>query len=91
MRKSFERTTESQQAFEDLKAYLSFSPLLSPSKPGKEQFLYLVISLAVVSAALVKKDDGVQKPVYFTSQALWEAEERYSKMEKLAFALVTAA
>ena len=64
--------------------------MLSPSKPEKEQFLYLVISPVTVSAALVKEDDGVQKPIYFTSQALLEAEERYSQMEKLTFALVTA-
>ena len=89
MRKLFEGMTESQQAFEDLKAYLSSPPLLSPSKLGKEQFLYLVISSAAVSATLVKEDDGVQKPIYFTNRVLWEAKERYSQMEKLAFALVT--
>ncbi|XP_075636887.1 uncharacterized protein LOC142609154 [Castanea sativa] len=36
------------------------------------------------------QEDGTQKPVYFTSQALRGAEERYPPMEKLAFALVTA-
>ena len=30
-------------------------------------------------------------PVYYTSRALRGAEERYSPMEKLTFALVTAA
>ena len=33
LKKSFEWTTECQQAFEDLKAYFSSPPLLSPSKP----------------------------------------------------------
>ena len=33
----------------------------------------------------------MQKPIYYTSQALRKAEERYLPMEKLAFALVTAA
>jgi len=41
--------------------------------------------------ALVKEKDRVQKPVYYTSWALRGAEERYSLMEKLAFALVTVA
>ena len=67
LKKSFEWTTECQQAFEDLKAYLSSSPLLSPSKPGKELFLYLAVSLATVSTALVREENGVQKPVYFTN------------------------
>ena len=44
-----------------------------------------------VSAALVKEEDKVQKPVYYTSWALHGAEERYPLMEKLAFALVTVA
>ena len=91
LKKSFEWTTEYQQAFEDLKAYLSSTPLLSPSKPGEELFLYLAVSLAAINEALVRKEDGVQKLVYFTSRALWGAKERYFPMEKLAFALVIAA
>ena len=91
LKKSFEWTTECQQAFEDLKAYLSSPPLLSPSKLGEELLLYLAISLVAVSAALIKEESEVQKLVYFTSQALRGAEERYPLMEKLAFALVTAA
>ena len=35
LKKSFEWTDEFQQAFEELKAYLSTPPLLSPSQPGK--------------------------------------------------------
>ena len=63
----FEWTTKCQQAFEELKAYLSSPPILSPSKPGEELFLYLAISPAAVNATLVREEDGVQKPVYFTS------------------------
>jgi len=91
LKKSFEWTTECQQAFEDLKVYLSSPPLLSPSKLGEELFLYLAVSLAAIKEALVREEDGVQKLVYFTSRALWGAKERYSPMEKLAFALVIAA
>ena len=83
--------TDCQQAFENLNAYLSSSPLLSPSKPGEELFLYLAVSSAAVSAALVREENGVQKSVYFTSWVLRRAEERYPSMEKLAFALVTVA
>ena len=91
LKKSFEWTNECQQAFEDLKRYLSSPPLLSPSKPGEEFFLYLVVSPATISASLVREENRVQKPVYFTSRALRGAEERYPLMEKLAFALVIAA
>ena len=61
--------TECQQAFEDLKVYLSSPPLLSPSKLGEELFLYLAMFSVAVSAALVREEDKVQKPVYYTSQA----------------------
>ena len=47
--------------------------------------------MAVVSAALVREEDKVQKPVYYASQAFRGAEERYPPMEKLAFTLVTVA
>ena len=90
LRKSFEWTNECQKAFEDLKKYLSSPPLLSPSKPGEELYLYLAISQAAVSAALVREEDRSQRPIYFISRAFRGAEERYPKMEKLALALVTA-
>ena len=57
--------------------------------PGEELYLYLVVSLHVVSSALIKEEGRVQKPVYYTSQALRGVEGRYPIMEKLAFALVT--
>ena len=91
LKKSFEWTAKCQQAFEELKAYLSFPPLLSPSQPGEELFLYLVVSQTAVSAALIKEEDKVQKPVYYASRAFRGVEERYPPMEKLAFALVMAA
>ena len=40
------------------------------SKLGEELFLYLAVSVAAISVALVSKEDGVQKPIYFTSRAL---------------------
>ena len=60
LRKSFEWTDECQKAFEDLKKYLSSPPLLSPSKPGEELYLYIAVSQATVSAALVREEEGSQ-------------------------------
>ena len=68
LRTSFEWMAKCLQVFDDLKAYLSSPPLLSPSKLGEELFLYLTISLAIVSAALVREEDRVQKPIYYTSR-----------------------
>ena len=58
LKKSFEWTNECQMVFDNLKAYLSSPPLLSPSKPGEELYLYLTVSQATVSATLVREEDG---------------------------------
>ena len=91
LRKSFEWTDECQKAFEDLKKYLSSPPLLNPSRPGEELYFYIAVSQAAVSESLVREEEGSQRPVYFISKAFRRAEERYPRMEKLAFALVTVA
>ena len=51
----------------------------------------MAVSSAAVSAALIREEDRVQKPIYYASRALRGAEERYPPMEKLAFALVMGA
>ena len=61
LRKSFEWTNECQRAFEDLKKYLSSPLLLSPSKPGEELYLYIAVSQAAVSAALIREKEGTQR------------------------------
>ena len=43
LKKYFEWTDECQKAFEDLKKYLSSPPLLSPSMPGEELYLYIAV------------------------------------------------
>ena len=68
LRKLFEWMDECQKAFEDLKKYLSSPPLLSPSKPGEELYLYIAVSQAAVSAVLVREEEGAQRPVYFVSR-----------------------
>ena len=91
LKKAFEWTNECQKAFEELKAYLASSPLLSPSKPGEELSLYLALSPTAVSSALIRKEDHIQLLIYYTSRALRGPEGRYPPMEKLAFTLITTA
>ena len=91
LRKSFKWTDECQKAFEDLKKYLSSSPLLSSSKPREDLYLYIAVSQVAVSATLVREEERTQRPIYFVSRAFRGVEEKYPRMEKLAFALVTVA
>ena len=39
---------------------------------------------------MIREEGRVQKPVYYTSQALKGVEGRYPQIEKLAFVLITA-
>ena len=90
LKKTFEWMDNCQRAFQDLKAYLTTAPLLSPSVLGEELYLYLAITPHAVSSVLVREEGRVQKLVYYTNRALRGAEARYLQIEKLAFALITA-
>ncbi|KAL5783017.1 hypothetical protein ACOSP7_008046 [Xanthoceras sorbifolium] len=51
--------------------------------------LYLAVSEATVCSALVKEcEDKAQRPIYYVSKFLTKFEKNYSRLEKLAFALV---
>ena len=89
--KDFEWTPACEQALHDLKRYLTSPPLLSKPKDGEQLYIYLAVSEGAVSAVLVREEDGKQFPVYYVSKSLLDAETRYTQLEKLALALVTAA
>jgi hypothetical protein len=77
LRKAFKWSDECEEAFFQLKKYLTSSPLLSRTVPGEVLYLYLAVSPTAISATLIREDEGVQKLVYFVSKALHGAKERY--------------
>ena len=81
---------ECEAAFQELKRYLSNSPLLSPSKEGEDLFLYLVVFVTAVNATLIREENKIQLPVYYISQAFQGAEIRYPRIEKITFFLIVA-
>ena len=72
--KRFEWTEECNLAFEELKDYLSRPPILSWLKKEKVLFAYIAVTCHVVSLVLVRMEVGLQKPVYYVSKSLQEAE-----------------
>ncbi|XP_024035603.1 uncharacterized protein LOC112096410 [Citrus clementina] len=88
--KKTEWTPECEEAFRNLKQYLQQAPLLSTPRVGDKLYLYLAISDRAVSSVLVREEEGVQYPIYYTSKALLDAETRYPPLEKWALALVVA-
>ena len=89
LKKAFHWDANYEEAFSVLKTYLSSPPVLVSPSEGELLTLYLAVSDFSTSAALVRERGRAQKPVYYYSQALRGAEERYPKMEKLVLALVT--
>ena len=85
LRKAIEWTNECQQAFEDLRTYLTTTPLLNPSKLGEELYLYLAVSPHVVSLALAREEGKAQKPVYYTNKALRGTEDNIHQKKSYPF------
>ncbi|KAL5576126.1 hypothetical protein UlMin_017825 [Ulmus minor] len=84
-------TDECEQSFQELKVYLGRVPLLSKPVQGEVLSIYLAVSEAAVSAALIREEQGAELPVFYVSKALIDPETRYPDTEKIALALVVAA
>ncbi|KAL5560487.1 hypothetical protein UlMin_036698 [Ulmus minor] len=89
--KDFSWTEECEQSFQELKTYLGRPPLLSKPQEGESLILYLAVSKGAVSSTLIREEEGVQWPIYYTSKSLLDEETRYPEVEKLALALMIAA
>ena len=87
-----EWTSDYEQAFEDIKRYLTQLPILSRLQPGKQLYMYLVVSDCVVSVVLFHcMKDKEQRFVYYVSKTMVHAETRYSKMEQTVLVLRSVA
>lgn len=88
---NYQWTEEAASAFQELKMYLMTPPLLTRPKKGEILYLYLGVTQEVVSAVLIREEEGFQTPVYYMSKVLKDAELRYPSIEKVAFAVMVAA
>ena len=62
--------------------------VLSTRKPDEVLFAYIAVAPYVVSLVLIRVDNGIQRPVYYVSKSLHEAEVRYLPLEKAILAVV---
>ena len=62
------------------------------SKPEEDEvlFTYIVVASYAVNLALVRDKNGVQRPVYYVSKSLHEAEVHYLPLERAILAVVHA-
>ena len=60
------------------------------SSPKEDEVLFAYITMAshAVSLVLIRVDNGVQRPVYYVSKSLHDAEVCYLPLEKAILAVV---
>ena len=89
--KSFAWSEDSDQAFKQLKKYLSAPPLLSTPREREPLYMYLAATNKAVSVAIVRDNSRIQRPVHYTSKTMNRLETRYLPLEKAALALFITA
>ena len=88
--KEFKWTDECIVAFQQLKQYLSRPPIMSSPVVDEVLFAYIAIAFYAISFVLIRVDSDIQRPVYYVSKSLNEAEVRYLPLEKALLAVVHA-
>ena len=63
---------------------------MSSPMMDKVLFAYIAVALYVISLVLIRVDSGIQRPVYYVSKSLNEANVRYLPLEKVILAVVHA-
>jgi hypothetical protein len=90
----FQWTEKVERALQDLKQHLQSPPVLTAPLLGEDPLLYIAATTHVVSSAIVVERSeeghafGVQRPVYFVSEVLFESKVRYLVVQKLLYAIL---
>ena len=88
--KEFEWSEECVVAFQQFKQYLSHSPIMSSPVVDEVFFAYIAVAFYTISFVLIRVDSGIQRPVYYVSKSLNEAEVRYLPLENAILAVMHA-
>ncbi|XP_024011258.1 uncharacterized protein LOC112086525 [Eutrema salsugineum] len=89
--RSAKANRKSCRAKQELKTYLASPPILAKPVEGEPLFLYIAVSATAVSGVLIREERSEQKPIFYISQTLTDAETRYPQIEKVALAVVVSA
>ena len=90
----FQWTPKAQQAFDELKKFLTNPPVLVQPMPEEPLLLYIAETSHVVSTAIIverqeeRHIQKVQRPVYFVSKVLGESKIRYPQVLKILYAML---
>jgi len=78
---------EQQQAFDEIKGYLSKPPVLVTPQQDRPFFVYLSVGDTSIASVLVQKHDDQERVVFYLSRRMLDAETRYPEIEKLCLCL----
>ena len=82
---------QAQWAFDNIKHALTHSPMIHPLDYSKDFFLYIDASAATITMVLVQENpNGQEHVIYYASKNLMDSGTHYSRVEKLALAMVIA-
>ena len=84
----FRLTPQCQEAFEELKHFLTLPLLLTKPEVNNELYLYIAMMEETIGMVLIREEERNQRPIYFVSQVLQGTEAKYQKLEKLAYAVI---
>src|SRR4026207_421772 len=79
--------TEQQQAFDEIKEYLSKPPVLVPPQHDRPFYVYLSVGHTSIALVLVQKHNDQERVVFYLSRRILDAETRYPEIEKLCLCL----
>ncbi|KAL1338127.1 hypothetical protein AAHE18_10G188800 [Arachis hypogaea] len=84
----FQWKTEHQEAFDNIKQYLTNPPIMTPPRHGAPLKLYVSASEVTIGGMLAQEDEnGNERVIYYLSHVMNDVESRYSPIEKLCLAL----
>jgi hypothetical protein len=79
--------SDQQKALEEIKKYLVTPPVLVPSQKDKPFKLYLSVKESAIGSALIQEFEDKEWVIYYISRRLFDAETRYSSVERLCLCL----
>ncbi|KAK1686779.1 hypothetical protein QYE76_047627 [Lolium multiflorum] len=86
-KKELQRLIEQQQAFDEIKRYLTTPPVLVPPQQDKPFYIYLSVADTSIASVVVQLYEGVEKVVFYLSRRMLDTETRYPEVEKLCLCL----
>ena len=87
----YEWTNDDQAAYEKIQALILKLPTMQLPRPGKPLLVYLAAMSNAIGALLAQEnEEDEEKPVYYVSRQLHDAEKCYPSAERACLALVYA-